>query len=100
MNLPKDVQDRMMFDAQASSLFAYAIEKAGLERVKEVVDAARQGKNAGDVLSRDDILGRDLDKIEEGWRAWVKEQKIEGPPGGPRMTASPDRPPAPPGQDE
>jgi len=97
MNLPKDVQDRMMFDGQSSSFFAYTIQKAGLDKVKEVVAAAREGKNPGDLLSREDVLGKDPEKLEEGWRAWVKELKVEGPPGGFRVIASPDRQqPAPP----
>ena len=98
MNLPKDVQDRMMFDGQASSFFAYVIQKAGLEKAKEIVAAAREGKNPGDILSREDVLGKDPEKVEAGWREWVKELKVEGPPGGFRMTTGSDRqqPPPPP----
>ena len=100
MNLPKDVQDRMMFDGQASSFFAYVIQKAGLEKAKEIVAAAREGKNPGDILSREDVLGKDPEKVEAGWREWVKELKVEGPPGGFRMTTGSDRQqPTPPPED-
>ena len=93
MNLPKDVQDRMMFDAQASSFFAFAAEKMGLEKVKRLVEESRSGKVPDQLLTQQDMLGKDLGKIEEDWRAWVKEQKVEGPPGGFRVTTSPGRPP-------
>jgi len=93
MNLPKDVQDRMMFDAESSSFFAFVVEKAGLDKVKRLVEECRNGKRPEELLTQQEMLGRDLGKIEEDWRAWVKEQKVEGPPGGFRVTASPGRPP-------
>ncbi len=93
MNLPKDVQDRMMFDAEASSFFAFIIEKAGLDKVKRLVDEARQGREPADLLGQQEMLGRELEKIEEDWRAWVKDLKVEPPPRSSRSTTGPGRPP-------
>ncbi len=93
MNMPKDVQDRMMFDAEASSFFTFVLEKAGLDKVKRLVDEARQGREPAELLTQQDMLGRELEKIEEDWRSWLKDLKVEPPPGGFRSTTGPGRPP-------
>ena len=90
--LSKDQQDRMLFDNQASAFFGYVLEKVGLERTKELISWAREGKEPRDFLGRPDVLGSDFDKMEEEWVNWVKTQKPD--PSEMRM----DRGPRPPQQ--
>jgi hypothetical protein len=80
--LSKDQQDRMLFDSQATSFFAYFLQKAGLDKARELVALARQSKQPREYLGGSD-LGSDFDKIEQEWTAWVKAQKPE--PGEMRM---------------
>jgi hypothetical protein len=87
MNLPKDVQDRMLFDAQASSFFTYLVEKVGIEKCKALVQASREGKNTRDLVLGQDMLGADVDVIETDWQGWLKKQKPEGPANIQIMTA-------------
>lgn len=95
MTLPKDVQDRMVFDSQSASFFSFLLQKLGPEKVRSVVKWNLEGKLAHDILDQPDFLGPDLDKTESEWRAWVKSQKPEEP-GFNRMIVSPGRTPAPP----
>ncbi len=44
--LPKDQQDRLLFDAQSATFFNYLIEKAGMDKAKEIVRQNMQGKDA------------------------------------------------------
>jgi hypothetical protein len=93
--MPKDVQDRMMFDAQAASLFSYIIEKGGIEKVKALVQASQEKKDLREMLIRPDFLGTDMEKLESDWQAWVKAQK--GDPGMRMMFTAPgNRPPGAP----
>ena len=82
----------MLFDNQASAFFGYVLEKVGLERTKELISWAREGKEPRDFLGRPDVLGSDFDKMEEEWVNWVKTQKPD--PSEMRM----DRGPRPPQQ--
>jgi hypothetical protein len=93
INMPKDVQDRMTFDAQAALFFSYLVQKAGLEKTKELVQWNREGKSSREFLTRADLLGPDLEKIETDWQEWVKQQKVEGP--NIRSMTNPARPPTP-----
>jgi len=77
--MPKDEQDRMLFDGQASTFFCFILEKIGLEKVRELIKEAREGKESRDYLGRPDVLGPDFQKIETDWAAWVKAQKVEMP---------------------
>ena len=77
--MPKDVQDRMMFDSQAASLFSFLLQKVGLEKTKSIVKANLAGKDSAQVIATADMLGTDWDKIEKDWQTWVKEQKSAGP---------------------
>ena len=95
MNLSKDVQDRMMFDAEASSFFSYLVAKAGLEKVKEIVKHSGEVKNPLDALSQSGAVNKDFEKVELDWQAWLKEQKTDGPPGNIRMISGPEHPVAP-----
>jgi hypothetical protein len=71
--LPKDVQDRMLFDAQAATFFNYIIDKLGVEKTKTVVQKNMKGEEALTVLQG--YLGTDFDKVEKDWQTWVKAQK-------------------------
>jgi hypothetical protein len=73
--IPKDEQDRMLFDGQASTLFAYLVDKVGIDKVKELVKQAVEGKESREFVTRQDILGNDFSKIEENWSTWVKALK-------------------------
>ena len=75
--LPKDEQDRMLFDGQASTFFAFMLEKVGTEKVRELIRQAREGKESREYITKPDVLGSDFEKIEEDWAAWVKAQKAE-----------------------
>ena len=77
--MPKDVQDRMMFDAQSASFFTYMVDQIGLAKVKELVQWNRGGKSVREFLTRGDMLGPDLDKVERDWQTWIKAQKVEMP---------------------
>jgi hypothetical protein len=74
-NLPKDEQDRMLFDGQASTFFSYLIEKIGIEQVKQLVKQAVEGKESREFITQPDVLGTDFSKIEEDWVNWVKTLK-------------------------
>ncbi len=71
--LPKDQQDRLLFDAQSATFFNYLVEKAGMDKAKEVVRQNMDGKDALTVVVG--LLGSDFNKIEKDWLAWLKTQK-------------------------
>jgi hypothetical protein len=96
MTLSKDVQDRMMFDAEASSFFSYLIEKAGVEKVKEIVRQCADTKDSLDVLTQSGAVDKDIEKVEQDWQSWFKDQKADGPPGNVRFSSGPGDPQAPP----
>jgi hypothetical protein len=71
--LPKDVQDRMMFDAQSASFFNYLIQKAGIDKTKDIVVQNRNGTEALAVVQK--IFGNDMDKLMKDWETWAMAQK-------------------------
>ena len=73
--MSKDEQDRTIFDGQSITLFSFLLEKIGIDKVKELVKQAQEGKETREYLSKPDVLGSDFEKIEEAWTAWVKAQK-------------------------
>ena len=73
--MSKDEQDRTIFDGQAITLFSFLLEKIGIDKVKELIKQAQEGKESREYLSKPDVLGSDFEKIEEDWTAWVKAQK-------------------------
>jgi hypothetical protein len=73
--MSKDEQDRMLFDGQASTFFSFLMEKIGLDKVKEMVKEAQEGKESREYLIKPDVLGPNFSKTEEDWVAWVKSQK-------------------------
>jgi len=76
-SMPKDVQDRMMYDAQAATIFAHLIEKMGIEKVTEIVRLNREGEDIQDVLESEEYLGSDFELVENVWSEWVKSQKVQ-----------------------
>jgi len=94
-NMPKDVQDRMIFDCQAAAFFKYAVERLGIEKTREAIQWNREGKLTRDALFRREYMGTDLDQVEKDWLEWVKNLKAEGPggirpkPGGTQKPAAP-----------
>jgi hypothetical protein len=86
---PKDEQDRMLFDSQASTFFFYMIEKLGIDKVKQLVKQAQEGKESREFVIQPDVLGSNFAKIEEDWASWVKTLKApqtqrQGFPGPPQ----------------
>ncbi len=71
--LSKDVVDRMVFDAQGTAFFTYLIEKAGIEKVKDLVQQQRKGTESLAVVQT--LLGADVDKTEMEFMDWVKTKK-------------------------
>ena len=92
--MPKEVQDRMLFDAQAAAFFNYLIQKTGVEKGKELVEWDQAGKDPVEFVTRPDVFGPDLEKTEKEWQVWLKSQKAPGPmrimTGGPRSTGRPE----------
>lgn len=95
MSLPKDMQDRMIFDAQAASFFSYTLQKLGIEKAKEIVKESIAGKSTREILSRPGFLGPDMEKIETAWLEWVKAQKVDAPAMN-RVIVAPGKTPSPP----
>lgn len=77
--LPKDQQDRMLFDGQASTFFSYLVEKAGIEKVKELIQSGRDGRPSTPLIVQPEVLGASIEKIEQDWLAYVKTLKPEQP---------------------
>jgi hypothetical protein len=73
--MPKDEQDRMLFDGQSSTFFAYLMEKVGIEKVRALIQFAREGKESREFIVQPDVLGADFEKIEGDWAAYVKSLK-------------------------
>jgi hypothetical protein len=97
--MPKDQQDRMLFDGQASTFFDYLVQKIGIERIKELIQLGREGKPSSQFIARPDVLGPDFDKIEADWVNWVKALKPEQNQEF-RIRTSPGKPPTQPEQFE
>lgn len=70
--LPKDEQDRMLFDAQSGTFFLYLIDKVGVEKVKMLIKEVEAGGESLEEVTKPDLLGSDLDKIELDWVNWVQ----------------------------
>lgn len=74
--LPKDEQDRMLFDGQSSAFFNFLMEKAGIDKIRELIKHVREGKESREFVVKPEVLGGDFEKIEGDWTAWVKSQKL------------------------
>ena len=72
--LPKDEQDRMLFDTESESFFLYLIEKVGTEKVSSLVKKAEKGEEVWKLLSEPDMLGTDLEKMDGDWVSWIRAQ--------------------------
>ena len=86
--LPKDVADRLVFDAQASAFFEYLIEKTSLDKVIDLVQQNRKKTETLQVVMN--LLGPDVDKIEQDWLAWVKAKPADAVRNAPQP-AGPSR---------
>ena len=73
--IPKDEQDQMIFDGQSSTFFTFLLEKVGIEKVKELIQAVQEDIVARDFIARSDMLGDDYGKIEQEWIEWVGKLK-------------------------
>ncbi len=82
--LPKDEQDRMLFDLQSGTFFQYLLEKVGIEKVKTLIKQAQEGREIWESVTQPDMLGSDLEKIEENWISWVQARD-------PRMSRGSDQ---------
>ena len=65
----------MIFDGQSSTFFAFLLEKVGIEKVRELIQAVQEDVEGRDFIAREDMLGDDYGKIEEEWIEWVGKQK-------------------------
>ena len=70
--MPKEQVDRMLFDAQSSTFFAYLIEKLGVVKAKGLVQANKDGKISRDLVIGKEMLGVEFDTIEPDWTKWMK----------------------------
>jgi hypothetical protein len=88
--IPKEQADRMFFDAQGSSFFAYMVQKVGIDKLRTMIQTNKEGKLTRDLVP--ELLGGDMDKIEDDWQEWLKVQKApeQGPrPGQGRQSGPP-----------
>ena len=74
--LPKDEQDRLLFDGQAISFFDFFLEKKGIEKIRELIKFAGEGNESWDFIARPDMLGRDFSKIEAEWLEYLMKMSI------------------------
>jgi hypothetical protein len=70
--IPKDEQDQMIFDGQASTFFTFLLEKVGIEKIRELISAVRNGTEGRDFIARPDMLGDDFRRIEQQWTEYVR----------------------------
>jgi hypothetical protein len=70
--IPKDEQDQMIFDGQASTFFTFLLEKVGIEKIRELISAVRNGTEGRDFIARPDMLGDDFRRIEQQWTEYVQ----------------------------
>ncbi|HSW37975.1 MAG TPA: hypothetical protein VLL97_00610, partial [Acidobacteriota bacterium] len=73
--IPKDEQDRMLFDGQSGAFFFYLIEKVGLDRVRELIRFAIAGGESRNFVMAPEMLGSDFEAIEADWTEWVNSLK-------------------------
>ncbi len=78
-SIPKDQQDRMLFDAQAGALFAYLVERIGVRRTKELIQWSRKGNETREFVLRADALGEDVEEAEARWLDWINAQDAPEP---------------------
>ena len=75
-SMPKDEQDRMLFDGQSIAFFDYFLEKFGVEKMRELIKYVSQNNESVDYISRPDVLGPDFGKTESDWTEWLKKQPV------------------------
>jgi hypothetical protein len=81
--IPKDEQDRMLFDGQSATFFSFLLEKAGMEKIRALIQVVQEGTEGREFVIQPDVLGPDFEKTEAEWANYVKAQKVpEGDGGG------------------
>ena len=80
--IPKDEQDQMIFDGQSSTFFTFLLEKVGIEKVRELIQAVQKGVEGRDFVSKPDMLGDDFGKTEDEWIEFVGNLKPQSEPFG------------------
>jgi uncharacterized membrane protein YgcG len=73
--IPKDEQDRMLFDGQSSTFFSFMLNRVGIAKMQELIKQVLEGKETREYITKPDVLGEDFEKIEADWVAWVKTLK-------------------------
>jgi hypothetical protein len=84
-NIPKDEQDRMLFEGQSSAFFAYLVERVGIAKVKGLIKHVQDNNMSREYLTQADVLGNSYDKVEDDWAVWVKIQKSQPESRNPGM---------------
>jgi len=77
--IPKDEQDRMLFDSQSGTFFMYLVERVGVEKVKMIIAKSQGVGDILDSLTQPDVLGSDLQKVEGEWISWVQKLNSQKP---------------------
>ncbi len=67
----------MVFDAQAGAFFLYVREKAGADKLLDVLQQNLKGVESVDTIQT--LFGRNFDQTERDFMAWVKAQKPSEP---------------------
>ena len=73
--LPKDEQDRMLFDGQSVAFFNYFMEKFGIEKMRSLIQFVRAGNESYAFVTKPDVMGDDFAKIEADLMEWIKSRK-------------------------
>jgi hypothetical protein len=90
--IPKDEQDQMIFDGQASTFFTFLLEKVGIEKIRELIQAVQEGVEGRDFIAREDMLGDDFRRIEQQWTEYVENLEPRPPFPGSGMPKTKERP--------
>lgn len=75
--MPKDEQDRLLFDTQSSTFFLFMIEQVGVETMQMLIQRVKEGEDGWKLITQPDFLGADLDKIDSDWAEWVQSVDMQ-----------------------
>jgi hypothetical protein len=75
--MPKDEQDRLLFDTQSSTFFSFMIEQVGAETMQMLIQRVKEGEDAWKLITQPDFLGADMDKIDSDWAEWVQSNDTQ-----------------------
>jgi hypothetical protein len=74
--MPKDEQDRLLFDTQSTTFFMFMIENAGIEKTLTFIERVIAGEEAWELITQPDFMAADLERIETEWLNWVESLDI------------------------